>query len=254
MKKGPKFILIAVLVLLALIGGGILYVSTQLDTIVAGLIEEHGSAATQTPVQVGGMSISLGDASAGISRLTVASPSGFGTEPAIELGNFAIRIDPQSVTSDTIVLHDVTVSGARLRLFQEGSRNNLRELLNNLSGGASSGESADADSGKKIVIERFALEDARAFVSIPELGEEREVTVPTIVLNDIGRASNGATAAEATRQILEPVLRRTLESAAAGAVRDKAKEKLDEAKDDALKGVLDRLGGDTDDDKTDDDQ
>lgn len=247
MKKGPKTALIAVLALLAILGAALLYVSTQLDSIVAGLIEEHGSAATGTAVRVGGVSIRLKDASAELGQLSVANPEGFDGPPAIELGQFAIRIDPASITSDTVVIDDVTVSGARLRVLQQGAGNNLRKLLDNLTRDSGTRDASTSSGGKKIIIERFTLEDARAFVSLPDLGEEREVAVPTIVLNDIGRATNGATVAAATRQILEPILRRTLQTAAAQSVMDKAREKIDESKDKLVEGVLDRLGDKEDD-------
>ncbi|MDZ7644395.1 MAG: hypothetical protein U5K76_09410 [Woeseiaceae bacterium] len=244
MSKGRRIALTVVLLLFVVIGGGVLYLNSQLDSIVAGLIEKHGSAATQTDVRVGGVSIELKEARAGLSGLTVANPEGYGGAPAVELGNFSVQIEPGSVTTDTIVLNDVAVSGARLRLLQQGASSNLQVLLDNLRGGGTAGDDAESAGGKKVIIERFVLEDARAFVSLPDFDEEREVTLPTIVLNDIGRASNGATAAEATRQILEPILRRTMQSAAAQAVKDRAADKLDEAGDKVLEGVLDKLGGD----------
>lgn len=249
MKRGPKIALVTVVALLLVIGGALLYVGTQLDAIVARLIAKHGSAATRTEVRVSGVEIRLADARGEISGLTIANPEGFGGGPAIELGNFVIRIDPQSVTTDTVVLNEVTVSGARFNMVQQGGANNLRRLLDNLGAGAPAEQPPeDAGSAKKIVIERFALEDARASVSIPDLDEDREVTVPTIVLNDIGRATNGATAASAARQVLTPVIRRTLESAAAQTLQDKAREQLDEAKDRVLNGVMDRLGDEDGDD------
>ena len=39
-----------VIAVIALIGAAVLYLGTQLDSIVEGLIEDQGSAATQTPV------------------------------------------------------------------------------------------------------------------------------------------------------------------------------------------------------------
>jgi len=247
MKKGPKIALAVVLPLLVIIASGVIYLGTQLDAIVAGLIEEHGSRATGTAVDVAGVRIRLRDASGEIDGLTVANPPGFSGEPAIALGHFAIRLDPSSLSSDTIRLENVTVDGARLHILQQGTANNLRTLLDNLGSGSSAAGSVDDDgNAKKIIIEQFVLDDARALVSLPDREDQREIDIPRIVLTDIGRAANGATAAAAARQILAPVLRQALRSGAAESLRDKAQDTLDDARDEAMQKVLERVGGHND--------
>lgn len=243
MASRARKVTIGILIVLALTGGGLLYLATQLDSIVARLIEEQGSAATQTDVRVSGVTIKLRDARAGVNGLSVANPDGFGGGRAIDLGEFSITIDPGTVTSDTVVLREVIVRGARINLLQQGSGSNLQALLDNLGGGG--GDSADdsGGAGKKLIIDRFELEGATASVTVPALDEVREVTLPTIVLNDVGRASNGATGAAIARQLLAPVIRRTLQSAAAQSLRDRAKEQLDEAAGGLLEGVRQTLGG-----------
>ena len=240
MSSGARRTLIAIAALIVVIAAGLVYVYSQLDSLVAGLIEEQGSAATQTPVRVSGVSIDLREARAELAGLSVGNPEGFdGT--AISLGRFAIRIDPATVTKDTVVLKEVTVSGATVNLIQQATRNNLRELMKNLeSAGGGQQEPADEGAGRKLIIERFVLEDASASVSLPDLDEDRTVNIPRIELTGIGRASGGATGAEVARQVLEPVIERVLQSAATESVKDRAKEKLDQFRE----GLMDRLGGD----------
>lgn len=240
MSSGARKTLIAIAALIVVIAAGLVYVYSQLDSIVAGLIEEQGSAATETPVRVSGVSIDLREARAELAGLSVGNPEGFdGT--AISLGRFAIRIDPATVTEDTIVLKEVTVAGASVSMIQQATRNNLRELLKNLeSPGGGQQQPADEGAGRKLIIERFVLEDASASVSLPDLGEDRRVDIPRIELTGIGRASGGATGAEVARQVLEPVIERVLQSAATESVKDRAKEKLDQFKE----GLMDQFGGD----------
>ncbi len=239
MSSGARKTLIAIVALIVVIAAGLVYVYSQLDSIVAGLIEEQGSAATGTPVRVSGVSIELGEARAEIAGLAVGNPEGFdGT--AMELGRFVIRIDPGTVTEDTIVLREVTVSGASVNLIQQATRNNLRELMKNLeSAGGGEQQPADGGAGRKLVIERFVLEDASASVSLPDVQEQRSVDIPRIELTDIGRAAGGATGAEVARQVLEPVIERVLQSAATDSLKDQAQEKLDQFKE----GLMNRLGG-----------
>jgi len=234
-----KKLAIAIAVI-ALIGGLLMYVGTQLNSIVAGLIEDHGSAATQTPVRVAGVSIELSEASGTIAGLTVGNPDGFSGN-AIEMGNFSLTLDPTSLTEGVIVIEDILVSGARLNIVQQANGNNLQELLRNLDALSSGDADDDDEEGRKLIINRFTLENASASLAVPDLDEVREVTLPTITVRNIGRADNGATGAEVAEQLLRPVFKQALESGAVQAIKDKASEKLDDVKDALLEGIF---GGD----------
>jgi len=226
-----------VIALIALIGGVVLYVGSNLDSIVEGLIEEHGSAATKTPVNVAGVSINLSDAGASISGLTVGNPEGFAGN-AIEMENFAITLDAGSLTSDVVVIEDILVKGARLNILQQSNGNNLQELLRNLDSGGSAGSSEDGGEGKKIIINRFTLEGASASLSAPDFDENREVTLSTITLRNIGTASGGATGTEIAQQILEPIFEEALKSAAVQAIKEKATDAIEDSADAVLKGIF----------------
>jgi hypothetical protein len=69
--------------------------------------------------------------------------------------------------------------------------------------------------------------------------------LPTIVVTDIGRSSKGATGAQVARQLLRPVIEKTLTSTAIQSLKDKASQKLGEVADSLLNG----LGGMSDDDE-----
>lgn len=243
--------MIIVLGLLLVAGAGLYYLVSNINFLVAGQIEKHGSNATGTAVRVSGVDIDLRNASAGLSGLRVANPDGYDGGSAIELGDFAVTIEPASLTKDTVVLSSVTVSGARLNLLQRGAASNLKELLDTLrSGSSDSGDGSGNGDGKKLRIDRFVLDGAELHVSAPDLAEDRTVALPRIVLTDIGRASGGATVAEAATQILQPVLQKTLQSAATQSIRQRAEDEIEKAKDSLLRGVLDQLDGSSDDDSS----
>lgn len=226
-----------VILLVALVGGVVLYLSSNLDGIVKGLIEEHGSAATQTPVNVAGVSIKLSEAGAAISRLTVGNPDGFAGN-AIEMEEFAISLDAASLTGDVIIIEDILVKGARLNIMQQANGNNMQQLLRNLDELSSGDSSEDSDDGKKIIINRFTLEGASASLSAPDFDEKQEVTLPTITLRNIGTADGGATGTEVAQQVLKPVFREALQSAAAQTIREKATEALEDVADKVLEGIF----------------
>jgi hypothetical protein len=238
MSKALRTTLLIVLVVVVLGAAALFYLASNLNGIVAGLIEEQGSIATKTDVRVSGVDIRLREGSAEISGLSVANPEGF-SGSALELGHFAVQLDAGSLTKDTIIVKNVLVDSARINVVQQGSANNLQKLLDSLPQSGDSGSTAETGDGKKVIIEKFTLSGASASVTAAELGEPREVTLPTIVVTDIGRASNGATGTQVAQQILRPIIEKALTSAAAEEIKGRAIEKIDEA----LGGALKKLGG-----------
>jgi hypothetical protein len=249
MKQTSKVIVGVAVLLLLLVLGGAWFLYSNLDSLVAGVIERQGSKATQTEVEVGSVSIDLQAGTAGISSLAVANPEGFSDQPAITLEDFAIELNPMAVTADPLVVHRIRVNGAHLLVEQDGTENNLRTILASLEQMAPESE-PEAD-GKKLIIDRFELADASAKLLVPQLNEERELKMPQVVLTDIGRATNGATAASIAEQLLAPIIGMALESAAEAGVSDALKDRLDEAEGEVTEGLLDRLrdGGAEDEDE-----
>jgi hypothetical protein len=252
-KKSSKIAGIVALVLLAVVAAAIHYMSRNVDRIAAGLIEKHGSAATGTRVRVGAVAIDLRAATGTVSGLSVANPEGFTDEAAIEFGDLNLGLDAKSLFSDPVVVQNIAVDDAVLRIEQLGGRNNLQTLLDNLRSNTA-GEPAEPDIGPRVVIQRFALSGATASLSVPELDEQRSVEVPDIVLTGIGQKSGGGTGAELAREILEPVLREALQSSAAQGVKEKVREELGEKAGELADGLLDRLGGERNDEKSDDNE
>ncbi len=237
MKRFLRFFGIIGLVLIVAIVGAVFYFSSNVDAIVANLIEEQGSAATGTAVRVDGVSINLSGATGSVKGLTVANPEGFSGESAIEFGDLQLRLNAGSILEEPIIIENIEGGDAMLRIEQTGTRNNLQALLDNLR--KDEPEPENQDGGKRVVIERFALTDASASLSVADLDEQRSVDIPDVVLTDIGRRSGGATGAELARQILEPIIRRSLESSAVDAVEERVRDELGERAGD----LLDRLGG-----------
>jgi uncharacterized protein involved in outer membrane biogenesis len=241
MKQTSKVLVGIAIILLLVIAGGIWFLYSNLDSLVAGIIEREGTQATQTDVSVGSVSIELGEGTAGLSRLAVANPQGFSDAPAVTLEDFDIELDPLAVTEDPLVIRRIAVDGARLLIEQQGTRNNLKTILDSLERQASAEPEAEAE-GRKLVIDRFEIANAGATLRVPGSGQERSIELPPVVLTDLGRAGNGATAAELARQVLGPVIRVALERAAASGLGDALRDQLDRAESDAGKALLERLG------------
>ncbi|WOJ98553.1 hypothetical protein R0137_08275 [Congregibacter brevis] len=243
MASARKVSTIALLVLV-LIGGAVFYLASNLNGIVAGVIESQGSRVLGTSVKVSGVDIRLTEAAAGLSGLSIENPEGFPGN-AMELGGFAIDLDASTLTSETVVINKVIVDGARINVIQEASGSNLQALLNNIETGPAEETSPEEESvgdasTTKVIINEFTLSGASASVSIPELNETREVSLPPIVVSDVGRATNGATAAQVATQILKPVIEKVIATALTDSIKERASEKIN----DTVGGFLKGLSGD----------
>jgi len=236
MTSNTRKISLILLLLVVMTGGAFFYLASNLNSIVADIIETQGSRAIGTQVRVSGVDIRLTEASAAIAGLSVANPEGFAGN-AIELGDFSVQLDAPSLTSDTIIIKDVTIKGSRINVVQTVSGNNLQKLLANMQ--ADSAEPApSADEGSKtVIIDQFILNGASASVEIPQLEETRELTLPSIVVRDIGRATNGATTAQVAKQVLKPVIEKAIATATAESLKDQAGKKITDAVGGLLKGL-----------------
>ncbi len=248
-----KIVLGAVLILLITVGFGVYYLLSNLDGIVKSAIETYGSEATQTAVQVGGVQIVLQDGSGAISDLKVGNPQGYNARQAFSLGEIATQIDLKSLSEDVIVIEHITVRAPEVFFeINAAGKNNLDELKQNLSAGAS-GASATSSSGKsggaepKLIIRKLLFADGNIHASVVPLDKDYELKLPTIELKNLGGKS-GATPAQIADQVLNVLTERALaEVKKKGIDQYKAKlegevnQRLDAEKEkvgDKLKGVL----------------
>ena len=113
-------------------------------------------------------------------------------------------------------------------------------LKKNLGAGSGGGEAASSDGGEelKLIIRKLVVEGTSAKVRIAALGDlEQTVKLPRIQLNDIGKKSGGATAAEVA-QILSSKLLGNVK----GAVGTLGVDKYLGKSADLFKGSLDKVG------------
>lgn len=128
-------ILVAAGLILVLAGvAALVFLGSNLNGLVAKLIEEQGSAVTGSAVSVSGVDISRREARGTIDGLRIASPAGFGGEPAFALGNItlpAIRLEnlggTQGATPDAIAKQ---VIGALVKQATESiARSEVKGLI-----------------------------------------------------------------------------------------------------------------------------
>jgi uncharacterized protein involved in outer membrane biogenesis len=212
MKKGRIFLIIAA-VLVLVIGGAIVYVLTNINSIVKGAIEKYGSQATKTDVRVSSVKIGLSSGDASIRRLTVANPRGFSTPNIFSLGNISTRIAVRSVTESPIVIQEIRVSAPEV--FYEMTKSgasNLDVIMKNLSGPEpGKKEPPEKARGKevKLFVRKLVIEKGRVEARIAALGEKPMILdLPRLELTDIGR-NGGATPAQVARAVVTALAEQT---------------------------------------------
>jgi len=210
-----KKLLIGLGIVLAVIVAGLFYVWTNLDNIVKTAIQTYGSQATQTAVRVDSVKLVLKDGMATIKGLTVANPTGF-TDPNIfSLGMISTKIDTSSLNKNPIIIDEIDIKDpAVVYEINKSGVSNVDVLKKNL--GVGKGGSSSSSSGGeqlKMIIRKIVVDGSTAKVRIAALNKEQNVSLPRIVMTDVGKKSGGATAAEVAQQLSSRMLANVQSSA-----------------------------------------
>ena len=241
MKK--VFIIIAVIVVLVVVALVLLF--SNLNSLVAGSIEKHGSEVTQTSVSVSGVDISIREGRGTIKGLTVESPEGFGARAAFSLEDITVDIDINSLREEPIVIDEIRIQApiVSAEITKTGASNidELRKNVQAYSSGPKGESDESSEQAKRIRIKQFVFEKGIIEVDPSALGlEERTIPLPEIRLNDVGGA-NGAPPDEIAKIILAAVARNVASEIANSELQGLIKDKLGGSIKDKAKGLLDKL-------------
>ncbi|MGH6621061.1 MAG: hypothetical protein ACREF6_16060, partial [Alphaproteobacteria bacterium] len=142
--------------------------------------------------------------------LVVGNPSGFKTDSAFQLGEISVKVDPSTVTSDTIVVKEVVIAAPHVTYEFAGGGSNIGTIQKNVEklagGGSSASSSSSSEGGKKVIIENLYVRDGKVDVSADFLqGQKTGASLPTIHLKDIGKSGGGATPAQVAEQVIAAI-------------------------------------------------
>ena len=192
----------------------LLVLQYALGPIVKTTAEQLGPKVLGTSVVVSNAHMRILSGLVKLDGVVVGPPEGFDAN-VFEMQNFRVDLDTASLlggTNDPIVVRDITVEGPFVTYELKGIRDNLHKLLSNL--GADDDEEKPeeekeekeekTEGGRKVVIEHFLFKDAKVRVAVAG-GKGAVVPLPDIELKDIGKSSGGATALDATGQILRQI-------------------------------------------------
>lgn len=250
MKKIIRIIVIAIIVLILL---AMLSVHLFLDGAIKRGVETVGPKLTKTNVKLNVVSVSLFSGSGKMKGLTIGNPEGFKSPSAIQVGTAALDLQPRSIFSDKVVIKSIAVEGPQITFETDLKTVNLKKILNNLdeaSGGSEKNPSApkqpEAKEGKKLEVDDFSIKGGKVHVVVPTLNQSTTVDLPEIHLQDLGKDSNGITAAELSKRVLAVIVEKA-EQQSSGVIADMVKGGKFMGKDlnssNAVESVTKGLGG-----------
>lgn len=225
-----KTFLKIVLILLIVGAIGVLLIGPSLNALVKTGVETMGSQVLGTSVTLKEVDISLipeGDFLQGnFIELVVKNPPGFQTDEAFWLPSIQIRLDRQSVLTDTVIIEEIVIDQPEVT-FEGGlgtsNLDTINERLNEYSRGNSSqsGEKATSESDqgkketqieqekaheKKLQINHVIVKDGTINLSMVSMkGLVFAVPLPDLHLRDIGTDSGGVTIEEASAEVFDGV-------------------------------------------------
>lgn len=225
-----KKLLLGLGILVVLLGGGMFYVLSNLNSIVERIIETSGTNAVGSEVAVDGVDIKLKDGDASILGFTVDNPAGFSSNDMISFDELSVDIDVSSLTSDVIRINSVVARIPFVRFETGQGSSNLQKVSERFaSEPAAPAESSSGDS-PVLSIGTIRIEDIQGVISDERLSSDVNVNLGDIVLNDLE-----GTPAQIARQIMRPLAtqlgNRALESLLdmnIGELTDAARARLEE--------------------------
>ena len=255
MSRGFKIVGGVLAVVVIAIVGVVVFIYSNLDSIVKDAVEEYGPQFTGVSVKLAKVELSPENGQGTLTGLVVGNPKGFQTDSAFKLGSISMNIDISSLTGDTIIIKSIVIDKPDITYeFGDGGSNVdvIGKNVEKAAGGpgAKKDEKKDDGPGKKMIIESLVVSNGQVSVSHPLLkGKKLGSGLPTIRLKDIGKdKKGGATPAEVVDKVMDAIEKQVGASVGGlnvdGMVKDLTKGVEDAAKD-AMKNVTGGAGGAT---------
>ena len=145
-----------------------------------------------------------------VGGVCLSNPEGFSQRTAVSVGSLDVDLDVSSVLADTIQIRSIEIRDTFVSYVRHDGKFNFDVIAENAASGsedgekeakeAKDGEEDGQEGGKKVVIDRLVLSGLK--VEIMGI----TMTLPTIVLKDIGRDSGGATWLDALSEISKAIV------------------------------------------------
>lgn len=221
MSKWTKRLLIGGVSIALLVLVGLVALYFCLGSIIKTGVETLGPKITKCAVTVADIKIAPLAGRVEISGMVVGNPEGFKTESAFRLNQIRVILDPKSVLTNRIHIHEILIDAPEITYEVGLSGSNIGAIQKNVEEftGTSTEEApveeppkaeepVDEAPGKKVQLDDFRLVDAKVNLSAKLLeGKAMAVPLPEIRLQDIGKEEEGQSVAEIVSEIFTAVFK-----------------------------------------------
>ncbi len=196
------------LVVIALVGG-VIYVKTNLNSIVKSAMEKYGAEITQTNVSIKDVDISLATGEGTVSGFHIGNPKSFFAASAVDIGIVSMQLDTSSITgSGPIIIKQIVIDAPQITYEGNMSgNNNLQTIQKNVNGSSSSGADKK-DVSRKVIIKNLYIRNGEVSVTHNLLnGKKVQTALPTIHLKNIGEENSGISPQELAARVMGAIIR-----------------------------------------------
>ena len=153
--------------------------------------------------------------------LSDSRAKGFSSADAFAAGKIEVGISPSSLTTEVIRVTLIEVIAPQVTYESGSNGNNLDGLKRNAEASTGAGrkpaepKQKAAEPGKKLIIDRLVIRSAKlTYSSSLTMGKPVDLTLPDIVLNDIGKARGGVTGGELAKEVIGALSKQAAKSVA----------------------------------------
>jgi len=175
----------------------------SIDLIVRVALEHWGPDVMGAKVEVSEVRISPRDGLGAVRGLEIGNPPGFSAPRAARFGEIRVALEPSTLLSDVIVVHELAVESAQVTYERGDKTTNLDAIQKRIESyakgpGGAGGNDAQRAKKRRFVIERLAIRKARVLMTTRGLGGQGlAFDLPDVELRDVGKRQGGVTASEA---------------------------------------------------------
>ncbi|HUW49985.1 MAG TPA: hypothetical protein VMV75_03130 [Sulfuricella sp.] len=201
MKRGLISLFIMLVVVVA---GTLFWLRGNLDGLVKDAVVQYGGEMTKASVRVDAVEIKAADGQGVIRGLVIGNPPGFKTPHALKVGKIDIVIDVASIARNVVIIKKIAVIAPDVIYEKGDAMTNFDAIQKNIADYL--GPAEKKEGGKKLIVAEFTVRDARAEASAAFMGGKTvAVSLPDIILRDIGKTRGGVTPGELGQEIAKAV-------------------------------------------------
>lgn len=210
MKLIKRLLALAV-VLVVLIVVGVFGVYFYIDSIAKSAVEKGGTYALGVPTKLADADVGLLKGDVGLTGLDVNNPPGYKSASFLTMGQGGVQVSLGTLRKDIVELPRLSLSDIQINLEKNDAKANYQVILDNLKK-LESGDPAQKPkeaSGKKFVIKQVNISNVKVHVDLLPIGGQLtpfNLTLDSVVLNDVGTAGKGVPLAELASIIVKALM------------------------------------------------